>query len=111
MEGSDDGVEAGGDERAHVQDRSNVCAPAPDAASAALRAAVSVERRDADEGRESAFVPRVPSSGASDSSVRERTLPTPGTLRSRSSFSRQAGEPSRPCRGRCRSPRAASGAT
>ena len=69
------------------------CARPPQTrAAAALHSAVAIEGSDADESGE-LFLPKAPSSGTSESSVRERTLPTPGTLWSRSSFSRQAEEP------------------
>src|SRR5262249_23574783 len=49
---ADDGIEASGDESAHIQDSSDLGAATPNAAPAALLAAVPVERCDSDQGSE-----------------------------------------------------------
>ena len=49
MKGADDGVEARGDESAHVQDLADLSSSAPNDPSATQRAAVAVERSHSDE--------------------------------------------------------------
>lgn len=51
IEGPNHRIEAGCDEGAHIEDRAHLCPSAPDSAPPPQCAAVAIQWRDADEGR------------------------------------------------------------
>ena len=52
VERADHGIESGGHEGAHVEDRTHLCATAPDRARASQHPTVAIERGHADQGRD-----------------------------------------------------------
>jgi hypothetical protein len=80
-----------GDQGAHVQRSSDLGSTSPHATMAAQGARVAVERSDPNQGGHSLVRERAQLGHSSQSRVRARTGPTPGTLRRSASFSPKAG--------------------
>ena len=89
-EGVDDGIASDGSDGRHVQHAAYLGTPAPDDPLAPLFAAVVGQGGEARECGDP-LRSRVPNSGSLASRVAEVVAPTPGMLRRRSSFVRQAG--------------------
>jgi hypothetical protein len=101
-----------GDQGAHVQRSSDLGSTSPHATMAAQGARVAVERSDPNQGGHSLVRERGQLGHSSQSRVRARTGPTPGTLRSSASFSpKELGCSRSPPPDRLRCGRAPSGAT